>query len=42
MIFIDFISSDGRKVNLVEKYNTSSDFVHHLNNFEQSDYSKNS
>ena len=35
-----FISSDGRKVNLVEKYNTSSDFVHHLNNFEQSDYSK--
>ena len=35
-----FISSDGRRVNLVEKYYTSSDFVHHLNNFEQSDYSK--
>lgn len=35
-----FISSDGRKVNLVEKYYTSSDFVHHLNNFENSDYSK--
>ena len=23
-----------------QKYYTSSDFVHHLNNFEQSDYSK--
>ena len=31
---------DGKKVNLVEKYFTSSDFVHHLNNFEKSDYSK--
>jgi len=28
-----FISPDGKKVNLVEKYFTSSDFVHHLNNF---------
>lgn len=35
-----FISSDGGKVNLVEKYHTSADFVHHLNNFEQSDYAK--
>ena len=35
-----FISSDEKKVNLVEKYFTSSDFVHHLNNFEKSDYSK--
>jgi len=35
-----FISPDGKKVNLVEKYLTSSDFVHHLNNFEKSDYSK--
>ena len=35
-----FISSEGKKVNLVEKYFTSSDFVHHLNNFEKSDYSK--
>ena len=35
-----FVSPDGKKVNLVEKYYTSSDFVHHLNNFEQSDYSK--
>ncbi|MDB4608558.1 hypothetical protein OAG30_01250 [Flavobacteriaceae bacterium] len=35
-----FISSDGKKVNLVEKYYTSSDFVHHLNNFEQSEYAK--
>ena len=35
-----FISPDGEKVNLVEKYFTSSDFVHHLNNFEKSDYSK--
>ena len=35
-----FVSPDGEKVNLVEKYYTSSDFVHHLNNFEQSDYSK--
>ena len=35
-----FISSDGGKVNLVEKYYTSADFVHHLNNFEQSDYAK--
>ena len=35
-----FISSDGKRVNLVEKYHTSSDFVHHLNNFEKSDYSK--
>lgn len=35
-----FISSDGKSVNLVEKYYTSSDFVAHLNNFENSDYSK--
>lgn len=35
-----FISSNGKRVNLVEKYYTSSDFVHHLNNFEKSDYSK--
>lgn len=35
-----FISADGKKVNLVEKYHTSSDFVHHLNNFEQSEYAK--
>ena len=35
-----FISSNGKKVNLVEKYHTSADFVHHLNNFEQSNYSK--
>ncbi|CAI8429268.1 MAG: Uncharacterised protein [Flavobacterium sp. SCGC AAA160-P02] len=35
-----FISSDGKRVNLVEKYYTSSDFVYHLNNFEQSEYSK--
>ena len=34
-----FISSDGKRVNLVEKYHTSSDFVHHLNNFEKSEYS---
>ena len=34
-----FISSDGKRVNLVEKYYTSSDFVHHLNNFEKSQYS---
>ena len=34
-----FISSDGKRVNLVEKYYTSSDFVHHLNNFEKSEYS---
>ena len=35
-----FISQNGKKVNLVEKYYTSDDFVHHLNNFEKSDYSK--
>lgn len=35
-----FISPDGKRVNLVEKYYTSSDFVHHLNNFEASNYSK--
>jgi hypothetical protein len=35
-----FISSDSKRVNLVEKYHTSSDFVHHLNNFEKSEYSK--
>ena len=34
-----FISSDSKRVNLVEKYHTSSDFVHHLNNFEKSQYS---
>ena len=38
--FSYFISSNGRRVNLVEKYYTSADFVHHLNNFEQSNYSK--
>ena len=27
-------------MNLVEKYYTSADFVHHLNNFEQSEYAK--
>ena len=27
-----FISADGKSVNLVEKYHTSDDFVHHLNN----------
>lgn len=35
-----FISPDGKRVNLVEKYYTSADFVHHLNNFEQSQYAK--
>ena len=35
-----FISSDGKSVNLVEKYYTSDDFVHHLNNFESSPISK--
>ena len=35
-----FISSNGKRVNLVEKYYTSADFVHHLNNFEQSEYAK--
>jgi hypothetical protein len=35
-----FISSNGKKVNLIEKYISSADFVYHLNNFEQSDYSK--
>jgi hypothetical protein len=35
-----FISSNGKKVNLVEKYISSADFVYHLNNFEQSDFSK--
>lgn len=35
-----FISSDGKRVNLVEKYYTSEDFVHHLNNFEQSEFAK--
>ena len=35
-----FISADGKNVNLVEKYFTSSDFVHHLNNFEKSEYAK--
>ena len=31
-----FISKNSKKVNLVEKYYTSDDFVHHLNNFEKS------
>jgi hypothetical protein len=35
-----FISSNGKKVNLIEKYISSADFVYHLNNFEQSDYAK--
>ena len=35
-----FISADGKHVNLVEKYLDSADFVHHLNNFESSDYAK--
>ena len=35
-----FISSNGKKVNLIEKYISSADFVYHLNNFEQSDFSK--
>ncbi len=35
-----FISKNGKKVNLVEKYHTSDDFLHHLNNFEKSEYSK--
>ena len=35
-----FISKNGKKVNLVEKYYTSDDFIHHLNNFEKSEYSK--
>ena len=30
-----FISKNGKKVNLVEKYYTSDDFIHHLNNFEK-------
>ena len=35
-----FISADGKSVNLVEKYYTSADFVHHLNNFESNPISK--
>lgn len=35
-----FISSDGKRVNLVEKYYKSEDFVHHLNNFETSEFAK--
>ena len=35
-----FISADGKSVNLVEKYHTSDDFVHHLNNFESNAISK--
>jgi hypothetical protein len=35
-----FISADGKHVNLVEKYYDSADFVHHLNNFESSEYAK--
>lgn len=35
-----FISSDGKRVNLVEKYYSSDDFVHHLNNFEASKYAQ--
>ena len=38
--FSYFISSNGKSVNLIEKYFTSDDFVHHLNNFEKSDISK--
>ena len=35
-----FISADGKSVNLVEKYYTSDDFVHHLNNFESNPISE--
>lgn len=35
-----FISANGKRVNLVEKYYDSADFVHHLNNFESSDFAK--
>ena len=35
-----FISADGKHVNLVEKYFDSADFVHHLNNFETSEFAK--
>lgn len=35
-----FISPNGKRVNLIEKYKTSDDFIFHLNNFEQSDFSK--
>lgn len=35
-----FISNDGKHVNLVEKYFDSADFVHHLNNFESSEFAE--
>jgi len=35
-----FISADGKHVNLVEKYYDSADFVHHLNNFESSEFAE--
>lgn len=35
-----FISSNGKRVNLVEKYYDSEDFVHHLNNFESSEFAQ--
>ena len=35
-----FISADGKSVNFVEKYYTSDDFVHHLNNFENNPISE--
>ena len=35
-----FISADGKRVNLVEKYYDSADFVHHLNNFESSKFAE--
>lgn len=35
-----FISANGKRVNLVEKYYDSADFVHHLNNFESSDFAE--
>ena len=35
-----FISSNGKRVNLVEKYYSSDDFVHHLNNFESSEFAQ--
>ena len=35
-----FISADGKHVNVVEKYYDSADFVHHLNNFESSEFAE--
>ena len=33
-----FVSANGKRVNLIEKYYDSKDFVFNLNNFEQSEY----